>query len=273
MNQYDVVIHMSEPRYWMLLVASLIGGLTLLNRFKRLSEGRKDRALKQLGWTLLALQVAYQFYMLLDPNFNWTVHRCLPLHFCGINIWLVALNCFWRHRTVFLFTAFMGTIGGFHAILTPQLTVGDAWPILIHYYINHAALIFVPVLMGQSLGMRFPKWGWMHAYLIAAILSTLMAGVNAGLNTWVPGEALANYMYMTEPPKVDNPSYFTIWPGRGMCAIARGVGVAPLGAQCFVSLVAAGIWIRCRSRNDSRGTRGSAAAMAVVQFFHGLFTT
>ena len=214
MNQYDVVIHMSEPRYWMLLVASLIGGLTLLNRFKRLSEGRKDRALKQLGWTLLTLQVAYQFYMLLDPNFNWTVHRCLPLHFCGINIWLVALNCFWRHRTVYLFTAFMGTIGGFHAILTPQLTVGDAWPILIHYYINHAALIFVPVLMGQSLGMRFPKWGWMQAYLIAAILSTLMAGVNAGLNTWVPGEPLANYMYMTEPPKVDNPFVFhdLAWP-------------------------------------------------------------
>jgi uncharacterized membrane protein YwaF len=126
----------------------------------------------------------------------------------------VALNCFWRNRTVFLFTAFMGTIGGFHAILTPQLTVGDDLPILIHYYINHAALIFVPIVMSQSFGMRFPKWGWVTAYFISAGISTLMAGVNHGLNTLVPGEVLANYMYMTEAPKVDNPFVFhdLAWP-------------------------------------------------------------
>ena len=157
-----------------------------MRRFKTLDLDRKDRALKQVGWVLIALQVAYQVYMLAAPGFEWTVHRCLPLHFCGINIWLVALNCFWRHRTVYLFTAFMGTIGGFHAILTPQLTVGDALPILIHYYINHAALVFVPILMTQSFDMRFPKWGWVKAYVIAAVLSTVMAGVNAGLNTWFP---------------------------------------------------------------------------------------
>ena len=52
----------------------------------------------------------------------------------------------------------MGTIGGFHAILTPQLTVGNV-AILLHYYINHAALIFVPIVMTQRFKMRFPK-GW-----------------------------------------------------------------------------------------------------------------
>lgn len=214
MNEYDVVIHMTEPRYWVLLVASLLAGIALINRFKGLEGDSKDRALTQMGWVLIALQVAYQAVMALDPGFDWTLHRSLPLHFCGINIWLVSLNCFWRNRTVFLFTAFMGTIGGFHAILTPQLTVGDDLPILIHYYINHAALVFVPIVMSQAYGMRFPKWGWVKAYFIAAIASTLMAGVNHLLNTYVPCDALANYMYMTEPPKVDNPFVFhdLAWP-------------------------------------------------------------
>lgn len=214
MNEYDVIIHMNEPRYWALLMGSFACGLALIRRFQRLEGNVLERALKQMGWVLIALQVAYQIYMVVDPGFHWTVHRCLPLHFCGINIWLVALNCFWRNRTVYLFTAFMGTIGGFHAILTPQLTVGDAWPILLHYYINHAALIFVPIVMTQRFKMRFPKWGWIYAYFIAAGASTIMAGINHALNVWVPGEALANYMYMTEPPKADNPFVFhdLAWP-------------------------------------------------------------
>ena len=41
-----------------------------------------------------------------------------------------------------------------------------------------------------------------------------MAGINMALNTYVPCDAVANYMYMTEPPKVDNPFVFhdLAWP-------------------------------------------------------------
>ena len=145
MNRYDVVIHMNEPRYWVMLGLSFLVGLALVRRFNGLKGEAKDRGLVQMGAVLLTLQVGYQIYMVLDPHFEYSIHRSLPLHFCGINIWLLGLNCFWRNRWVFLFTAFMGTIGGFHAILTPQLTVGDAFPILVHYYINHAALVFVPI--------------------------------------------------------------------------------------------------------------------------------
>ena len=214
MNQYDVVIHMNEPRYWVLLLGSFACGWALIRRFKSLKDSTKNRALTQMGWTLILLQVAYQCYMVVNPDFHWSVHRSLPLHFCGINIWLMAINCFCRNRALYLFTSFLGTIGGFHAILTPQLTVGDDLPLLIHFYVNHAALIVVPIIMTQSFHFRFQKWGWMYAYLIAAGISTVMAGFNQVLNTCFPGEVLANYMYMTEPPKADNPFVFRdlAWP-------------------------------------------------------------
>ena len=76
--------------------------------------------------------------------------------------------------------------------------------------------------------MRFPKWGWVTAYFIAAGASTVMAGINMALNTYVPGDAVANYMYMTEPPKVDNPFVFhdLAWPWYVLAA-PRRVDVAP----------------------------------------------
>ena len=110
------------------LVHEFSGRLGPVAAFQRLDLNRRSRGLTQVGLTLISLQVAYQVYMLVSQILNG---RCTAACLCtfGISIWLVALNCFWRHRTVYLFTAFMGTIGGFHAILTPQLTVGDALPI------------------------------------------------------------------------------------------------------------------------------------------------
>ena len=47
MNQYDVVIRMGEPRYWVLLSASFAAGWALLRRFRTLDLDRKDRALSK----------------------------------------------------------------------------------------------------------------------------------------------------------------------------------------------------------------------------------
>ena len=212
MNKYDVVIHMDEPRFWVALVATVVSGLALVRHFGKLEGDAKERALRQMGWAILAMQVGYQLYMIFSPSFTYSIHRSLPLHMCGINIWLVALNCFWKNRWVNLFTMYMGTVGGLHAILTPQLTVGDAMPVLVHYYINHGALLFVPIVMNRTYGLRPFKWGWVKVYGLVALSSTLMAGINWAINTAFPSEVVANYMYMTEAPKVDNPFVFNELP-------------------------------------------------------------
>ena len=100
MNEYDVIIHMNEPRYWALLLGSFACGLALIRRFQRLKGNVLERALKQMGWVLIALQVAYQIYGR-RPRIPLDCAPVPPLLFCGINIWLVALN-YWRNRTVYL---------------------------------------------------------------------------------------------------------------------------------------------------------------------------
>ena len=59
MNEYDVVIHMAETRYWVLLVASFVAGIALINRFKGLQGNAKNRALTQMGWVLIAFYASY----------------------------------------------------------------------------------------------------------------------------------------------------------------------------------------------------------------------
>jgi hypothetical integral membrane protein (TIGR02206 family) len=149
-------------------------------------------------------------YGFLNPNHDMSWHRNLPLHLCGVNYALVALNCFFKNERLFMFSAFTGTIGGVHALLTPQLTIGDAPLVLIDYYFKHTAIVVMPMVMARSFGFRFPKWGWIWTYSAVAVLTTVVGCFNWWLNTYFPGSISANYMYMWEAPKADNPFVFDL---------------------------------------------------------------
>ena len=202
---YDVVIHMDEPRYWYFMLGSVLAGFVVVQAFQKLTGARKERALRNMGIFMVFVNLIPPLYGILNPDVDLTVHRNLPVHFCGINGWLLALNCFWKNQKVFTFSAFLGTIGGVHALLTPQLTIGDAPVILTHYYFNHTAIVVIPIIMARAYGFRFPQWGWIWTYLAAAVLSTSVGVFNWYLNTYHPADVTANYMYMWEAPKVDNP--------------------------------------------------------------------
>ena len=202
---YDVIVRMDEPRYWYCLISSVLVGYTVVQAYQKLTGSRKERALRNLGIFMIFVNLMPPLYGMLNPDVELTIHRNLPVHFCGINGWLVALNCFWKNQKVFTFSAFLGTIGGVHALLTPQLTIGDAPLILAQYYANHTAILVIPIIMARVYGFRFPKWGWAWTYAVAAVLSTSVGVLNWYLNTYHPAEISANYMYMWEAPKVDNP--------------------------------------------------------------------
>ena len=77
--------------------------------------------------------------------------------------------------------------------------------VLIDYYFKHSAIVVMPLIMARSFGFRFPKWGWMWTYVSVAVLTTVVGLFNWWLNTYFPSEITANYMYMWEAPKADNP--------------------------------------------------------------------
>ena len=216
MNHYDVPIPPSDVRYWVMIVGAVVGGFLFVKYFDHLSKEKREPYLKRLGLALICISSFLPIYTILIPEHLFSFHRSLPLHFCSLNIWLIGFNCFLKSRKLFVYTFFMGLIGGFYSVLTPLLTVGDAPLVIVHYIIVHTALFTVPIVMIRLYGMRLNYYDWIRGYLFAAAISTLMVLINSCLNLYVENTdgASANYMFVTVAPAVSNPFLFDglQWP-------------------------------------------------------------
>ena len=215
MNNYDVPILPSDMRYWIMMGCALFMGWIFIKCFDKVSVENRDYYLRRLGFAIIALQIFLPAYTILNPDQTLSFHRSLPLHFCGLNFWLLALNCFIRNRKLFVYTFFMSLLGGFYSLLTPLLTVGDSPFVMIHYSIVHTGLFVIPIVMIRIYGMRLKSFDWLRSYLFAAVISTLMVFLNGFINLFEsPDGVLANYMFVSEAPPVTNPFLFPSlgWP-------------------------------------------------------------
>lgn len=216
LNHYDIPIPPSDWRYWVMIVAAVIVGYLFIKSFDNLSKDKRSTYLKRLGIAIIAINCFLPLYTILNPDQTFSFHRSLPLHFCGLNFWLIGFNCFLKSRQLFVYTFFMSIIGGFYSVLTPLLTVGDAPLVLVNYIIVHTGLFVVPIVMIRVYGMRLKSFDWIRGYLFAAAISTIMVFINGFLNLYVnnTGGALANYMFVSEAPDVTNPFLFPSlgWP-------------------------------------------------------------
>jgi len=213
-SELDVIVGPDEPRYWLALGACAVGAAALFWWTGR-EAGRKRGTLRAIGCLMLGMQGFELLHAILNPDLGFSIHRSLPLHFCGINAILLGLLSFRQDHRVFAFAGFMGMIGGFHSVLTPQLPSGDALPLFILFYLKHAALVVVPIVMVRSFGAEFRRWAWVRAYLTATTLSFVTMGINAWLNGPMahPDGLMANYMYVWEMPQADNPFLIDLpWP-------------------------------------------------------------
>ena len=199
-----------------MILGAVVGGFLFVKYFDHLSKDKREPYLKRLGLALICISSFLPIYTILIPEHLFSFHRSLPLHFCSLNIWLIGFNCFFKSRKLFVYTFFMGLIGGFYSVLTPLLTVGDAPLVIVHYIFVHTALFTVPIVMIRLYGMRLKYYDWIRGYLFAAAISTLMVLINSCLNLYVEntGGAPANYMFVTVAPAVSNPFLFEglQWP-------------------------------------------------------------
>jgi len=95
------------------------------------------------GIALAALLLAKHVY--LHQSGLWSVHENLELHLCGfsriLSIVLLISGARWAFYPLF----FWGIVGGFHSLLTPELTGGDTPFMYAEYYIVHGGIIIIPL--------------------------------------------------------------------------------------------------------------------------------
>ena len=140
----------------------------------------------------------------------WNIMDNLELHLCGfsrfLSIFLLLFGWRWAYYPLF----FWGIVGGFHSLLTPELTSGDTTYMYIEYYVVHGGILIIPLYFHFVRGMRIGRWTWAK---VLAINLGLMIPI--GLANYLTG---GNYMFLCSPPKVENPMIIGEWvDGMRVC--------------------------------------------------------
>ena len=159
---------------------------------------------KSLSVFLLLITIFHASYLLIYDI--WDVKEHLPLHLCSINGVICCFILFMpKNKSLFEFNFYTGIIGGAVAILTPQLNNYDgSFSQYIVYYLSHGLIILIPLYLYYYLNFELRKLSWLRALVFLNILAAIFIPLNSYLKS--------NYMYVNEPPKVDNPLIIGEWP-------------------------------------------------------------
>ena len=157
-----------------------------------------------LACLLIGIEWFNYVYVLMHEGGRVLVERSLPLHACGVALYLAAYTLIKRRQVMFeivYFWAFAGTIQG---VLTPFEMEGfPAW-FCFHFFLTHGGVIVAVSALTFGLRMR-PRWKGLWISYAAAWGLVVVVGI---LN-WLLG---TNYMFLCAPPSGPTPFYFLPWP-------------------------------------------------------------
>ena len=139
-------------------------------------------------------------------NGHWNMVTDLPLHLCGISGLICSFLPFLkRKQALFDFVFYTGVIGGIMSVLTPQMNGFDGSSFAyLEYYVRHLLIFVLPLYMLQNLNFKLSKYSVFTSFIILNVLLMIIMPLNFYLGS--------NYMYLAEPPQVDNPLIIGAWP-------------------------------------------------------------
>ena len=158
-----------------------------------------------LGATLIVNEVGVWGYrMATVQSFNEFLQRHLPLHICGVALFVVVFALFRRNQTLYEIGYFWGIVGTLNAVLTPQLEVDFPHYRFFQYFIVHGGIVVSVLFATWGLRMRPTLKGLLCSFFLLNIYMVFIAGVNLLLKS--------NYMFICEPPDTKSPFFFAPWP-------------------------------------------------------------
>lgn len=121
----------------------------------------------------------------------------LLFHMCGFSRLLMVGYFLSGKRWMGELVIFTGLAGGLQSLLTPEFTHGLHPVYVIDYYFNHASIIAVAFYIIVVHKKPLKRNAWLRSFGRIQIMALIALVVNL-----ITG---GNYMYLMEPPIVDNP--------------------------------------------------------------------
>ena len=157
-----------------------------------------------MGIALFVSSITSPLRTYLTGNFSIAVD--LPFHLCGISAFICSIMPFLKNKQgLFDFVFYTGIIGGIMGILTPQMSDYDgSFYVYFVFYMRHILIFTMPIYMLRNLGLSLTKKSMVRTFVILNILLAFIMPFN-----FIVG---GNYMYLAEPPQVNNPLIIGEWP-------------------------------------------------------------
>ena len=171
------------------------------------SKKKLDSNSIRLGTILLiiisiGLDIFDTIYRIADNNFS--IIDDLPLHMCGLSLYLGSYTLYKQYQQGFELCYFWGIGGALQAILTPDTTDFTNNYYIFAFMLSHALIILNVLWMIIVLDMRFKKFALLRTIIITNLLLIPIAAVNILLDS--------NYFYLSQKPPADNPFLIGEWP-------------------------------------------------------------
>ena len=158
-----------------------------------------------LAATLIVNEIGVWIYRAVTvKSFGVFLQSHLPLHICGVALFVVVLALLCRNQILYEIGYFWGIVGTLNAVLTPQLGVGFPHYRFFQYFIVHGGIVVGVLFATWGLRMRPTLKGLLRAFLLANLYMVVIAGINLLLKS--------NYMFICEPPDTKSPFFFAPWP-------------------------------------------------------------
>ena len=185
------------------LTAALPAGLIFVVR-----KADSPRASKAICCGLAAVLLANELlhYALGFRSVGWRgfMREFLPLHICGLAVYLAAFSLVTRRQWAYEIAYFWGLAGTVQAILTPDLQAGFPQYWFFQYFIRHSGIVTAVLLATIGLKMRPRTGAVLRVFIITNVWLVLVAAANWAL--------AANYMYLSRRPDVPSPLVILPWP-------------------------------------------------------------
>jgi len=202
MEAYTIEFLSIEWTRNLLIIISFIAFFLFIGKF--LSKKQNLIVAKAISFFLLLVTTISHLSNL--ESGQWSVKEHLPLHLCSINgLICICILFIPKNKNLFEFNFFGGVLGGFVALLTPQINDYDG-SILEYsvYYLSHGMIILIPLYLYYYLNYKLRRFSWLKTLFFLNILMAILIPLNSYLDS--------NYMYVNEPPKVENPLIIGEWP-------------------------------------------------------------
>jgi hypothetical integral membrane protein (TIGR02206 family) len=189
---------------WLAVTAAALLLLVLL--YRRMKPGSRRRFMRGLAVAIIALEIVREGWLLAIGRYE--IWRHMPLHLCGVMIFIEAAAVFTEKRFFKEFAYACGLPGAAAALLTPE---PSNYPLMSLQYLQsiviHALIILVPLLWVTGDGFR-------PAMRALPKNFALLAGLTAacfGINLLIGGQA--NYMFVRFAPADTPIALFDKWVG------------------------------------------------------------